>query len=144
MWAIGAETLEDRCPCARWCDNEVMYTLIYLLSTGRMAPGMIELRRIYFVFQALKVRSTSHVEDEPICLASLLDLDLGELLEASDEHRMEKLWSTCHQLPAVILFLLGKKKLTDESFGWAPASCMDCVDIDVPMSVPATVTPRGL
>lgn len=129
---------------ARWYDNEVMYySHLFTFNWWKLAPGMTELRRIYFVFQALKSRSTSHVEDEPICLATLLDLDLGELLKAPDEHRMKKLWSMCHQLPAAILFLPGKK-LTEESFGWAPASCMDCVNIGVPMSVPATVTPQGL
>ena len=129
---------------ARWYDNEVMYySHLFTFNWWKLAPGMTELDRVYFVFQALKSRSTSHVEDEAVCLATLLDLDLGELLETPDEHRMKKLWSMCHQLPAAILFLPGKK-LTDESFGWAPASCMDCVRIGIPKSVPATVTPQGL
>ena len=137
--------LDDPAPAyARWYDNEVMYySHLFNFNWWKLAPAMTELDRIYFVFRALKARSTSHVEDEPICLATLLDLDLKKLLETPDEYRMKQLWTMCHQLPAAILFLPGKK-LIDEKFGWAPALCMDCASIGIPKSVPATVTPEGL
>ncbi|KAI9804773.1 MAG: hypothetical protein M1825_001141 [Sarcosagium campestre] len=129
---------------AQWYDNEVMYYAhLFKFNWWKLAPALTELNRINYVFHALKARSTSHVEDEPICLATLLDLDLKKLLEPPDEYRMKQLWTLCHQLPAAILFLPGKK-LTDEKFGWAPASCMDCANLGIPQSVPATVTPEGL
>ena len=104
---------------------------------------MTELDRICFVLRALQSRSASHAEDQPICLTLLLDLDMNELMEAPERHRMGKLWSLCGQLLASILFLLGSK-LTDENLGWAPASCMDCTYIGIPDEDPATITPDGL
>lgn len=131
-------------PYSPWYDNEIAYYAhLFQFNWWKLTPHTTQLDRIYFVFQALADRSTSHIEDEPICLATLLDLPLGELLEAPKQHRLKKLWTLCHQLPAAILFLPGTK-LTDESFGWAPASCMDVNKIGIPKSIPATVTPKGI
>ena len=131
-------------PGAQWYDNEVAYFAhLFEFSWWKKKANMTELERICYVLRALKSRSTSHVEDQPICLALLLDLNLHELMEAPERHRMGKLWSLCSQLPASILFLPGTK-LADENLGWAPASCMDCTYLGIPSDVPATVTPEGL
>ena len=131
-------------PFAQWYDNEVRYySHLFEFNWWKRTIGATEVQRIRYVFRALKSRSTSHVEDQPICLAILLDLNLNELMEVTESHRMGKLWSMCRQLPAAILFLPGKK-LADENLGWAPASCMDCTYIGIPDETPATVTPEGL
>ena len=129
---------------AQWYDNEVMYySHLFDFSWWKMKGGMTELERVCFVFRALRARSTSHSEDQTICLAILLDLNLKELMEVPECYQMGKLWSMFPQLPAAVLFLPGKK-LMDENLGWAPASCMDCTNLGVPDDVPATVTPEGL
>ena len=131
-------------PGAQWYDNEVAYYAhLFEFSWWKKKPSMTELDRICYVLRALKSRSTSHADDQPICLALLLDLNMNELMDAPERHRMGRLWSLCGQLPASILFLPGKK-VTDENLGWAPASCMDCTYLGIPNEVPATVTPEGL
>ena len=129
-------------PYAQWYDNEVGY-YSHLFQFQWWKQSLTDLGRVSCVFGALKSRSTSHTEDQPICLAILLDLNLNELMEVSERYRMGKLWSMCGQLPAAILFLPGNK-LTDENLGWAPASCMDCTNLGIPRNVPGTVTPEGL
>ena len=129
---------------ARWFDNEVLYySNLFQFNWWKDVHIRTGLSRIRFVFGALTARSTSHVRDEPICLAILLDLNLGELLEVPDADRMKKLWTMCHELPAATLFLPGQK-MTDKNFGWAPASVINCSNIGMPMDLPATVSPEGL
>ena len=129
-------------PYARWYDNEVGY-YSHLFEFSWWKKSLTEIGRIRYVFTALGSRSTSHSEDQPICLAILNDLNLNELMEVPERHRMGKLWSMFRQLPAAILFLPGNK-LTDENLGWAPASCMNCTKLGIPNDVPATVDPEGL
>ncbi|MCJ1451376.1 hypothetical protein MMC28_001712 [Mycoblastus sanguinarius] len=90
----------------------------------------------------MKSRSTSHVEDEAICMAILLDMDLKKILDVPPSQRVEKMWSMYRQLPAAVLFLPGKK-LSSKIYGWAPARCRDCGNVGIPMSVPAHVTSQG-
>ena len=131
-------------PYAKWYDDEVgYYSHLFEFSWWKSKASMTELERIAFTFRALRYRSTSYIEDQPICLTILLDLNLNELMEAPENQRMAKLWSMCSQLPAAMLFLPGRK-LTQENMGWAPASCIDCTHIGIPDDVPATVTPNGL
>ena len=131
-------------PYAQWYDNEVgYYSHLFKFNWWKMKPRFTELDRICYAFRALKSRSTSHTEDQPVCLAILCDLNLNEFMEVPDGYRMAKLWSMFHQLPASILFLPGSK-LTDRNLGWAPASCMSCTNLGAPDVVPATVTPEGL
>ena len=128
----------------KWYDDEVgYYSHLFKFNWWKMKARFTEVDRICYAFRALRSRSTSHSVDQPICLAILNDLNLSELMEVPETHRMGKLWSMFRQLPASILFLPGHK-LTDENLGWAPASCMDCTSLGIPDSLPATVDPEGL
>ncbi|KAI9821923.1 MAG: hypothetical protein M1827_002505 [Pycnora praestabilis] len=128
----------------RFYDNEIgYYSHLFDFSWWKQASVSTELQRIIKVWQALKSRSTSKEADEPFCVATLLDMDLGEFLKVSDTERTKKLWSMHTQLPAAVLFLPGEK-LPEENYGWAPASVLNCRNVGIPQSVPATVTPKGL
>ena len=133
---------EDR--HAQWYEDEVgYYAHLFDFNWWKLKATYTEMDRIRHVFRALESRSTSHSEDQPICLAILNDLHLNELMEVPENYRMGKIWSMFRRLPAAILFLPGNK-LTDKNLGWAPASCMDCTNLGIPGIVPATVDPEGL
>ena len=112
------------------------------LTHSKWAIGTGLLRTIR-TFQALKSRSTTKEGDQAICVASILDMDLAQLLSVPDHERVKKLWSMFREVPAATLFLPGKK-LKCRVFGWAPASCSDCRFLAIPIDVPAHITPKGL
>lgn len=109
----------------------------------RTAWAVPSLLRAVRTFQALKSRATSREGDQPICIATLLDVDLAELLSAPETDRVRKLWSLFRQVPAATLFLPGQK-LDDPVYGWAPAHCMDCRHLAMPIDIPADVTSHGV
>ncbi|KAL8782699.1 MAG: hypothetical protein Q9213_005178 [Squamulea squamosa] len=65
--------------------------------------------------------STSRLEDETLCLASVLDFDTGPLTLLDPKDRMEKLLSDIEALPARILFGQGYRS-ERSGLGWAPAA----------------------
>ena len=68
-------------------------------------------------------RTTSRMSDEAICLATLLDADVGAVLDAPEKERFRHVLG--HQLgfsPAII-FLHGPK-MAEEPYRWAPTSFM--------------------
>jgi hypothetical protein len=100
---------------------------------------------------ALEYRTTSRVEDEPLCLASILGLDLERILEHSTaSKRMQAWYSMLHELPTDILFLNAPRRLTVPGYLWAPASflshgkSLSAITGDRRFSRIGTVTERGL
>ena len=70
---------------------------------------------------ALEYRTTSRYEDEPLCLASILNLDVQRILRAP--HRMQVFYSNVKELPSDILFHEGECLQVD-GFRWAPQSLL--------------------
>lgn len=68
-------------------------------------------------------RSTSRAADEPVCLATLLGVDVRSILEISGEdkrvRRMKKLYELLGKIPAQLVFLAGSR-LNIPCFRWAP------------------------
>ncbi|MCJ1320967.1 hypothetical protein MMC15_006308 [Xylographa vitiligo] len=79
---------------------------------------------------ALSYRAVSVAADEALCISTLLDLALGEILAvpAEPEARMCKLWELIAkkygEIPQSIL-TLGYKRLETEGFRWAPKTLLD-------------------
>ncbi|KAI5839389.1 hypothetical protein DFP73DRAFT_634592 [Morchella snyderi] len=74
--------------------------------------------------RALRYRSTSRVEDESICLGSVLGYDLKELSETKcPNQRMALFYSYIPEIPADIIFLR-KDKLEIDGYRWAPKSLL--------------------
>ncbi|KAL8775085.1 MAG: hypothetical protein Q9209_000564 [Squamulea sp. 1 TL-2023] len=65
--------------------------------------------------------STSRLEDETLCLASVLDIDTAPLILLDPKDRMEQLLSDIEALPARILFGQGYRS-ERPGLGWAPAT----------------------
>lgn len=108
-----------------------------------LAATATEHRRICAVWDSLQYRSTSKVADEPVCIATLLNLDMAQIVDTPDEHRVRKLWSMhVHGIPAAVLFMPATR-LTDPGYRWAPDSYMHCAKFGIPLHVTGTVTPRG-
>jgi hypothetical protein len=64
-------------------------------------------------------RTTSKMEDEPVVFASLLGLDVGELLVTPPEQRQKKLFSLLEDLPQLIIFHDGPR-IPEDGWRWAP------------------------
>lgn len=79
-----------------------------------------------FLMRALKYRSTSRLEDEPICLASILGFKSREITSIAGagtaEERTHLMYTLMDQIPASILFNRFKK--LRNGFRWAPATLL--------------------
>jgi hypothetical protein len=71
---------------------------------------------------ALRYRATSVPTDEPLCLTTLLGLDMSKVLQEDPENRMKRFWSLVTP-PAKIVFRSGQN-LNEEGYRWAPASLL--------------------
>ncbi|KAI4157943.1 MAG: hypothetical protein L6R39_000575 [Caloplaca ligustica] len=105
--------------------NHIYHTEAAMLSIFTAFPQFLSRERAFgSVWQALKYRSTSKMEDEAICLASIFGFgskDIASIAGAKTaEERMHLMYTLLDQIPASILFNT-TKKLTN-GFGWAPAS----------------------
>ena len=94
---------------------------------------------------ALQYRTTSRSEDEPVCLASILNLDMQKVLGASS--RMQAFYSSLKELPSDVLFHKGEN-LPVDGYRWAPKSLLSESKSKVgvsPSNCPvATVSDHGL
>src|ERR1700731_4676931 len=61
--------------------------------------------------------STSRAIDEPVCLATLLGVDVRPMLDTPRPQRMQKLYTSLGTLPAGLVFLRGPKP-NMEGFRW--------------------------
>jgi hypothetical protein len=89
-------------------------------------------KRIDYLMKALQWRSTSRAEDEPVCLATLLDLDVMDILNASGNRRMQKFVEMQKVFPRNVLFCRCKR-LQLIGFRWVPVtwtSVYDAIDVD--------------
>ena len=96
------------------------------MTTGINSPKPQNLVSIYEFFQ---YRRTSHVEDEPICLAILAGLDpslIKKIASISDttetaNQRMKQFLSLHEQMPLFLLFT-GNSHFEEDGIRWAPRS----------------------
>ncbi|KAL2822925.1 hypothetical protein BJX63DRAFT_426755 [Aspergillus granulosus] len=72
---------------------------------------------------SLRGRAISKPDDEPLCMASLLDQDqiLGILLDSPKEDRMKAFWRSQPLIPSWVAFVDGPR-LTEAGYQWALSS----------------------
>ena len=77
-----------------------------------------------FLARALEYRTTSKIEDEALCLASILGIDTKPIANASTaEERVRAMYILMKQVPTSILFHRSTR-LDLEGFRWAPATLL--------------------
>ena len=73
---------------------------------------------------AMQFRKTTKPEDEAICLANLLNLDLAPVLRSrAPAERMKQLWQSLAEVPVQLLFCVGTR-IPFEPFHWTPISLL--------------------
>ncbi|KAI1494849.1 hypothetical protein F5X96DRAFT_665299 [Biscogniauxia mediterranea] len=77
--------------------------------------------RLLAIASELGYRSTSVAEDEPLCLAVLLDLNVIEIAETKPSLRMEKLWRMMPKVPKSLVFTR-LATMDIDGLRWAPAT----------------------
>ena len=119
-------------------DNEIGY---FANNTDFMmrnrALSCSEHHKVESIWSSLGGRSTSHKADELICVAALLDMDLGKLLDLDEADRMASFWKMYKEFPLGVL-CRPAKKLEDPTVPWAFTHISDCATMVPPTSFPAT------
>ncbi|KAF8173740.1 hypothetical protein K438DRAFT_1849896 [Mycena galopus ATCC 62051] len=87
--------------------------------------------KLEMIIRAVQNRSTSKREDEVVCAASLLGLDLSEILSVEDvQDRMERFYYALGDIPSGVIFSefgvpgFAARNLGRAPFRWAPASLL--------------------
>ena len=85
-------------------------------------------RELWLLDQALSHRNTTFAIDEAPCIATLMDLEVSEILPLSGEDRMWKVWDLLAaankgSLPRNMIFL-GGPKLNRRGHRWAPSTLL--------------------
>ncbi|KAH9892485.1 hypothetical protein C8Q73DRAFT_782020 [Cubamyces lactineus] len=109
-------------------DDGVMLLLGEQLPSVRamrvMREGWSPFRAIY---SATEHRTTSKAEDVPLCVASLLGLDITTIVHAPDgEHRLKAFYLLMRVIPHSVLWVEDAAKLSIVPFRWAPSSVAAC------------------
>ncbi|KAI0759043.1 hypothetical protein C8Q74DRAFT_281064 [Fomes fomentarius] len=117
---------------------ELVYGMHLLTAMEDRLPSVHDIRdprgfetRFEKIARAVQNRSTSKREDEPICMASLLGLDLAEILWADDaDIRMATFYRLMRDVPSAIIFSefgvpdFLTRNLPMVPFRWAPRSLL--------------------
>jgi hypothetical protein len=123
------ELWEDICrqTVGSWMDPENRDERSYALNLS----GHAELRnlsrmnsqtgalRVMAAWSSAVGRTTSKMEEEPVVFASLLGLDVGELLVTPPEHRQKKPFSLLDEVPQHVIFHDGAR-IPEDGWRWAP------------------------
>lgn len=124
----------------------------YFMETLRRADSTATVK-LESIFGALAHRSTSRRSDETLCIASLLDLDPGPMLEVGGDGsgmsednladaRMVQLLRCMHEIPSNILFS-PTPRLSISNFTWAPRSFLGSC-FSTHRMTQGVLTPAGL
>ena len=94
----------------------------YYSSTPKRTPNLALLDR------ALSYRNTTVPSDEPLCIATLMDLNMDKILSLCGEERMATVWDLLAEkneggLPSRMIFLEGPK-LEKKGYHWAPSTLL--------------------
>jgi hypothetical protein len=107
------------------CLNGV-WPLVHKAAELRFIPDEDETGDLFNLATALKHRDLSQAEDEPLCIAAFLGLNVGEIAEKPTE-RMERLWSSIDRTRKMIsrnvIFHVGPR-LTTPGYRWAPRTML--------------------
>ncbi|KAI0663604.1 hypothetical protein C8Q70DRAFT_1050267 [Cubamyces menziesii] len=106
------------------CDDWLMILL------GERLPSVRAMRTMrkdwspfYIVCSAIKHRTTSKAEDVPLCVGSLLGLDISTIAHAPDgAHRLKAFYVLMRVIPYSVLWVEDVDKLGIAPFRWAPVS----------------------
>lgn len=86
--------------------------------------GLLDLQ---ILDRSLLYRSVSVPSDEPLCIATLMSINLDMVQKVNKEGRMAKVWellaSKLKGLPAAVIFS-EDDRLCQNGYGWAPASLL--------------------
>lgn len=97
--------------------------LFRMLQTATDLPvtnGTDRSLELGYVYKIIQIRGTLKAKDEPLVMASLLNLDVGTLLEADDlEVRMQRLFVMLGKVPSHIV-LANRPRMRNPCFSWAP------------------------
>ena len=110
-------------------EQGVMLLLGEQLPSVRAARVMREgWSPLYVVHGAIEHRSTSKAEDEPLCVASLLGIDVASIVGAGSGEgaRMAVFYKLVRDVPCGVLWVQDVKRLSMAPFRWAPASIAEC------------------
>jgi hypothetical protein len=69
-------------------------------------------------------RQTSCPEDEPLCLGTLLGLDIDQLFGGDVKDRMRRFWLMQAKIPSDMLFLRRGQRFKSHGLRWAPETFM--------------------
>ena len=98
----------------------------YYSGTPKRIPNLAVLDR------ALSYRNTTVPSDEPLCIATLMDLNMDRILPLCGEERMATVWDLIAEkneggLPSRMIFLEGPK-LEKKGYHWAPSTLLASSD----------------
>ena len=98
----------------------------YYSSTPKRTPNLALLDR------ALSYRNTTVPLDEPLCIATLMDLNMDRILSLCGEERMATVWDLLAEkneggLPSRMVFLEGPKP-EKKGHRWAPSTLLSSSD----------------
>ena len=116
----------------------------YYYNTPKSTPNLALLDR------ALSYRNTTVASDEPLCIATLMDLNIDKILLLCGEERMAMVWNLIAEkneggLPSRMVFLEGPK-LERKGYHWAPSTLLPSSETFHNFQVRVTrwfETPRG-
>lgn len=77
------------------------------------------------LFNALRLRTTSRLEDEMYLIASLTGLPVAPVLAVKPKDRMKRLLMLMPRITSTVLFSDHSERLEDEGFRWAPRTFMN-------------------
>ncbi|OAP58045.1 hypothetical protein AYL99_07135 [Fonsecaea erecta] len=89
----------------------------------RSARGCSMAVKLSALFAAFRHRQTSNPSDEAICLATLLELPIEEILLAPKEEKMELMWRLVTRVPRDFVFYTGDT-FEQKGLRWAPRTLL--------------------
>ena len=98
-------------------------TALSFHRTLRLLSSNTGIERLYNIAEVVFQRSTTRASDEPICLATLLNLDLTSIAEAPPHEKMQRFYAEIRTLPPDIIFTSGAH-IDADAWRWAPQSLL--------------------
>lgn len=94
------------------------------LRIFRAPETLTDFQNFVSISRALQFRATSVATNEPLCLSTLLGVDIRKMMEIDKNSRIKHFWLHWSQIgiPEKILFLPSSQRLTSDAYRWAPQS----------------------
>jgi hypothetical protein len=118
----AARTLQGQGSTATALLLNIRTDILHRWYTIRKFKDLDESDRFYALYSSLAFRTTSVLEDEPLCLATLFGFQVSAVADGkTHEGRMLKFWAMFNELPAEIMDHY-EARMTVPGFRWAPRS----------------------